>query len=460
MENRKAIFETMSVPRAVASLAIPTILSQLVTMIYNLADTFFVGQTGDPLKVAAVSLAFPAFMILTAFGNLFGIGGGSLISRLLGAGKPETAKNVTAFSFYSVILSAFLYSVVVMIFMDPLLRLLGASDNTIGFGRDYLFWVVVIGGIPTALSMTIAHLLRSEGRARQASIGIVMGGVLNIILDPIFIFPLNLGVAGAAIATMLSNVVVVIFYLYVFARMRGKTVISFHPRHFTLEGKLVSSILAIGFPAFLSLVLVCLSSSIIMHLASGYGDTSVAAFGIIQRVNSIPFNISLGLSQGILPLIAYSHSAKRFDRMKAVSRFARFVGIGFAMFCIVIFEWLAGPIIRIFINDSVTVFQGAAFLRITCLSIPLIIMNFLLNTTFQAMGKGRQSLIFAICRQGVFQIPLLFLLNSLVGLYGLIWAQLITETLTMMLAFWMYRGILNQIQLEEAQSRQILPEQV
>ncbi len=454
-KSRKEIFETMPVPKAVATLAVPTVLSQLVTMIYNLADTFFVGQTGDPLKVAAVSLAFPAFMLLNAFGNLFGIGGGSQISRLLGAKKAHQAKNVSAFSIYFSILSSAAYSVLLWIVMDPVLRLLGASDYTIEFGRQYLFWVAVVGGVPTTLSMVASHLLRSEGRARQASVGIALGGLLNIILDPIFIFPMGLGIAGAAIATMLSNVAVVIYYVAVFIRIRKETVLSIHPRDVVWDREIIRPVFSIGFPASISLILVCISNSVLTKLSSGYSDTAVAAFGIVKKVDTIPFSVSMGLSQGILPLIAYSHSAGHYDRMKAVSRFARLVGIGFAFFCIAIFEWQAGPILRLFIDDAPTVALGSDFLRIACLATPVMILNFLMNTTFQAMGKGRQSLIFAICRQGLFNIPLMFLMNALAGLYGLIWTQLLADSLTMVLAFAMYRGILKEIREEQLESEKI-----
>lgn len=447
MENREEIFESMPVPKAVASLAIPTILSQLVTMIYNLADTFFVGQTGDPLKVAAVSLAYPAFMVLTALGNLFGIGGGSLISRLLGAKQPLAAKKVSSFSFHACILTALAYSATVFIFMDPLLSLLGASDNTIGFGREYLFWIVAIGGAPTTLSLVIAHLLRSEGWAKQAGTGIALGGTLNIILDPIFIFPLGLGVAGAGIATMLSNIVVVIYYLLVLSRLNEDSVLSIHPRDIALEKRIVAPLLSVGFPACLATVLACVSNSVIFKLASGYGDIPVAAFGIVKKVDSIQMKMGLGLSQGILPLVAYNFSAKRFDRMKAVSRFARILGICLALLCVVIFELLADGIIGFFIKDNDTIATGALFLRIACLATPLMIANFLMNTTFQAMGKGRQSLIFTACRQGLINIPLLFLMRYLFGLKGLIWTQLLADSLTMIVALVMYRGILREYKI-------------
>lgn len=214
MDDNKKLFEETPVPKALASLAIPTIISQLIVMIYNLADTFFIGQTNDPYKVAATSMAYVLFFMLNALANLFGIGGGTLISQLLGQNRPDEAKAVSSFSFYGTILVTALYCLGCYVFMTPILNLMGASENTLGFARDYTLWVVVIGGLPATLSMAMSHLLRSEGHGSKASFGLSMGGILNIILDPIFMFillPNGQEVAGAAIATMISNVIALIY---------------------------------------------------------------------------------------------------------------------------------------------------------------------------------------------------------------------------------------------------------
>jgi len=216
------LFENTPIPKAVCRLAIPTIISQLISMIYNLADTYFVGQLNDPNQVAAVSLTFPAVMMITALTNFFGIGGSGLFSRCLGTREYDKARNVSSFCFYTSIAVCAIYCIAALIFIDPLLRLLGASSATMGFCRKYAIWVVVIGGIPSMLSMLLGNLVRAEGSSRQASVGMSMGGILNIILDPIFILPrgLNLGLAGAAIATVLSNCVSVVYF---FSTSEGKT---------------------------------------------------------------------------------------------------------------------------------------------------------------------------------------------------------------------------------------------
>ena len=313
MENKRELFERMPVPKALATLAIPTIISQLITMIYNLADTFFIGLANDPSQTAASSLAFTLVFMMNCLPNLFGVGGGSLISRLMGEKRDSEAKGVASFSFYMTMIFAAAYSLIVLIFMDPMLRLLGATDSSLVFAREYALWVIVIGAIPSTLSMTMAQLLRSEGMAKQASIGLGLGGVMNMILDPIFMFViLERGneVKGAAIATMLSNVIVLIFFILVYFRMRGNTVISLDPRKTRLNWSYINQILAVGIPSALGSLLACISNIVINNLASSYsdlyGDVPVAAIGIAKKIDMLPMNVGFGLCQGMMPLVAYN----------------------------------------------------------------------------------------------------------------------------------------------------------
>ena len=449
MDKKKEIFESMPVPKALLSLAVPTIMSQLITMIYNLADTFYIGQTGNPYMVAGVSLSFPLFFLITSLGNLFGIGGGSLISRMLGARRPEEAKRISSFSFWSGIASTFIFSIVIALFMKPLLNTLGASENTLGYSRDYVIWVIVVGAIPTSASMLLAHFLRSEGCAKQASLGIAGAGILNIILDPIFIFPLGLYVKGAAIATMLSNVASAIYFLIVIYKMRGRTVLSINPKNYRLPWEHISKILSVGFPAALATIFAVASNMLANRLASGYGDISLAAMGIVKKLDMLPTCIGSGIGQGLLPLVAYNYAAKNYARMKAFSRFAIIFAIGFTLVCIVGFEIFSPALVRVFIDNRETVELGAKFLRIACLAVPFMHMNALLNITFQAMGKGLQSLILSSCRQGLINIPLLLIMNSSFALFGVIWAQPISDCLTMAVSLLLYVGVLRQLNREE-----------
>jgi putative MATE family efflux protein len=456
VNEKKELFESTPVPKALATLAIPTIISSLISMIYNLADTFFIGQTDDPYKVAATSVSFVLLFLMNALASLFGMGGGSLISRLLGRQEGPEARKVSAFSFYGTILVTLLYSVCVYIFMNPLLRFIGASDNTIGYAADYTFWVVVAGGIPSALSMTMAHMLRSTGYAKQASFGLGMGGVLNIVFDPLFMFVLlepGQEVAGVAIATALASVCTTIYLLITILRLRNKTVLSLSPRMILPGMKYIGEIFSVGFPSAVATILACLSNITVNNLVSSYGDIPVAALGIVKKIDMLPMNVGMGLCQGMMPLVAYNYASGDYERMHSAAKWARIIGMTFAGLCIVAFQIFAEGTVRLFIKDEQTFTMGTTFLRICCLATPLMISNFQMNFTFQAMGKGRQSLILSACRQGLVNIPLLFLMNALFGLYGVVWTQLLSDGITLVLSFILYQKLLKSLRELEAESQ-------
>ena len=451
MNENKELFVTMPVPKALATLAIPTIISQLITMIYNFADTFFIGRTDNPYKVAAASLAYVLFFILTALSNLFGVGGGSLISRLLGMRKGDEAKKVCSFSFYGTIIVSAIYSLVCLIFMEPILRAVGASDNTIGYASAYTLWVIVVGGIPSTLCMTMAHLLRSEGYAKQAGFGLGMGGLLNIVLDPLFMFvimPAGYEVTGAAVATLLSNLIAFVYFIAAFLHYRKTTVLFMSPKLIFAGTKYIKEILAVGFPSALGSFLASVSGMVVNGLASGYGDIPVAAMGIVKKIEMLPMNVGMGLCQGMMPLVSYNYASKDYKRMHSAANCARFSGMAFAVICIVCFEVFAGEIIGLFIGDSETISMGTNLLRICCIATPVMICNFQMSYTFQAMGKGPQSLLLSSCRQGLINIPLLFLMNYLFGLYGVAWTQLLADGITLIISIVLYQNVYGKLKKE------------
>lgn len=460
MQTNRELFEKTPVWRALATLAVPTIISQLITMIYNLADTFFIGVANDPSKTAASSLAFTLVFAMNCLSNLFGVGGGSLISRLLGERRDGDAARVASFSFYGSLAISLVYSLVVWACMDPFLRFLGATDSSIGYAVDYTVWVILIGAVPSTLAMTMSHLLRSEGYATHASVGLGMGGILNIALDPLFMFvilePGN-EVKGAAIATLLSNVAVLIYFLVVYALIRHRTVLSIDPRKMIPERKYIASVFAVGFPSAIGSFFACLSSIMLNNLTSSYsdlyGDVPVASVGIAKKIDMLPMNVGMGLCQGMMPLVAYNFSAKNYKRMRDFTVAARTAGIAFAGVCIVVFEIFAEPIVRIFIDDAATVAMSTDFLRILCIAVPLMITNFQLSFTFQAMGMGKESLLLSCLRQGLINIPLMFLMNHLFGLYGILWTQLISDSLTTVISFAVYRHTYKRLHLSTAEAK-------
>lgn len=453
MDENKELFETMPVAKALTKMAIPTIISQLITMIYNLADTYFIGRTNNPYMVAAASLSYVLFFILTALSNLFGVGGGSQISRLLGQKRYEEAKKVCSFSFYGTICVSLLYSLSCLFFMDPLLRLLGATDNTIAYSCQYTLWVIVVGGVPSCLSMTMAHLLRSEGYARYTSYGLSGGGILNMILDPLFMFVImqpGQEVMGAALATMLSNCVSLVYFAFMFLRLRKDTVLCLSPNMMVPGKASIRAVFAVGVPSAIGSLMACLSNTVVNKLSSGYNDFAVAAMGIVKKIDMLPMNVGMGLCQAMVPMVAYNYSTRNYRRMRSFTNAARISGVVFAGICIVVMELFAPQVIALFINDGDTVGYGVDFLRINVLATPLMICNFQMSYTFQAMGKGAESLLLTSCRQGIINIPLLFLMNWVAGLYGIIWTQLLADSITVVISFAFYRHTIQKLKASAA----------
>ena len=448
-DNKTELFEKMPVGKALMTMALPTILSQLITMIYNLADTFFIGMSNDPYKVAAASIVSILFFVLTALANLFGVGGGSLMSRLLGVKRDDDAKRVGVFSVYGSILIATIYSLICFFFTEPLAILLGASNNTIEYASSYLFWVVVVGGIPSTVGLTLSFLLRSVGYSKESGTGLALGGIANIILDPLFMFvilPPGNEVTGAAIATLLSNIISLLYFLYIYHRLHKKTVLSISPKYIRLSKNLIFQILAIGLPSALTAMLANTTHIIKNNLTSGYGDIELAAYGIVMKADMLPLNIGMGLCQGMMPLVAYNYSSKNYSRMKSFTKAAQIYGMVIAGVCIVVFELLSPQIIWLFIRDEATINYGASFLRIACLATPFMISNFQKIYCLQAMGKGKESLILGVFRQALFAIPIMLILNHFIGLYGVVSSQLVSDGITFILSTIIYRKIYNDLQ--------------
>ena len=435
-QSEKYLFEEMHVPKAVATLAIPTIISQVVTMIYNLADTFFIGQIGDPYMVAAVSLVSPWFNLLTALGNLFGLGGSSLISRLLGMKNRKDIPRVSAFSIWGGAAVTLVFSLASWLARCPLLTFLGASPDTYAYAESYLLWVVAAGGVPTMVSLSLGHLLRSEGHAKQASAGMMFGGILNVILDPVLIFGFHMDVAGAAIATAFSNAASVVFFVVQYIRLGDQTAVSLNPKYFTF--RFTGPIFSVGLASALATTLGNASNMVMVHLASGYGDIPVAAYGIVKRIDQFPLNVSMGLCQGFMPLVGYNFAAGKYKRMRRVSTFSWKAALVMSACFVAVFAVFAPQILHLFIPEAQTSTLGAQFLRIACLAVPLTSVNFLISYTLQAMGKGVQSAILTFSRQGLLNIPLLILMNLTIGLYGMIWTQLVVEIIMLPVSLGMY----------------------
>ncbi|MBQ9987069.1 MAG: MATE family efflux transporter [Erysipelotrichales bacterium] len=446
--NNKELFETTPIPKALATMAVPTIISQLITTVYNMADTLFIGMSNDPYKVAAATLSGVLFFFMNALANLFGIGGGSLLSRLLGQKREEEARRVGAFSIYGALAISAIYALICFVFSEKLVIMLGASPNTLEYAQSYLFWVVVIGGIPSTVGMTMSHVVRSAGYAKESSTGLALGGVCNIILDPLFMFvllPAGNEVTGAAIATTLSNIISLIYFITVFHKHSSTTVLSLSIKEAHPETSSIKQVFSVGLPSCVSSLLANTTSIIRNNLTTGYGDIEMAAYGIVQKIDMLPLNIGMGLCQGMMPLVAYNYASKDYKRMKGFTKAAQMAGVTAALIFIAACQLFAPQIMHLFIQEEQTVRYGSDFLRIACIATPFIISNFQKIYCLQAMGKGKESLMLSICRQGLLAIPILLILNKYAGLYGVVSAQPLSDGITFIFSSLLYHKVYTDL---------------
>ncbi|MBQ0064477.1 MAG: MATE family efflux transporter [Firmicutes bacterium] len=424
-------------------MAIPTIISQIIILIYNLADTYFVGRTGNPYMVAGASLILPVFNITLSVAGLAGVGGGALISRLLGEHREDEAKKVSAFCFWLSIGISVLFSTMMLLGMHPILNALGASDKTYAFARDYSLCVLVFGGIPTVLSNVMSQLLRSTGMSKEVGFGITMGGITNMFLDPLFMFvlmPKGKEILGAGIATCLSNVIACIYFFTILYRIRSTSVVRFSLKEGLPEKKSIISIFSVGIPSSVATFLFDLDYVVLDKLMVAYGDVALAAIGIVLKAERLPLNIGIGICQGMMPIVAYNYSAKNISRMKETIHFSLKVGLICAAISVTMYQIFAGNIMHMFIEDTQTVMLGENFLRIRSLATPLMFMSFFTVYIFQGFGKGNISLFLGTTRWAVFNIPMLFILNFIFGMYGLVYSQLTADILTVTMSYLVYRN--------------------
>ncbi len=447
ISRRTDIFENYSVPKAVLTLAVPTVVNHLMTTIYNLADTFFIGQTGNVHMVAAVSLGGAAMMITNAMGALFGMGGSSFISRALGAKKLNTARAASAFCIYAGLLISLLVGSLIIIFLTPFAGLAGASSDTIEYAKEYLFWTMGIGSLPTVMAMVLGSQIRAEGMAKHEMIGMVSAHILNCALDPILIFALDMGVAGAAIATMLSNVLACCYYFVFIRRNATNSVINFHFKKTEVNWAMIKDIFMVGLPAALNSLINSASRMVLNNLIAGYGDDAVAAMGIVRKLDEVPMHIAAGFTQGVMPLIGYNYAAKNFDRMEHARKYSLKLSIILTSSIGVLLFAFAPLLIGLFISDASVISHGAQFLRIHVFCLPFLAANFAIRSMFQAMGKGPRALIVSICRQGVIYVPLMYLMNVIVGVHGVVAAQIAADGLSLIVAYALRAGVKKEIGL-------------
>lgn len=431
------IFERAPIGQAVMKNTLPAMAAMLMVLIYNLADTFFIGQTDNAFMIAAVSLVTPVFMLFMALGTVFGIGGTSVISRAMGEGRRGYAKKVCAFCMWGCVAVGIVMVLFIFTFMNPILSLLGASENTIGYAKEYLS-IVTVAGPFVLISNCYANIIRTEGKAGMAMLGQLGGNLLNVVLDLILILGLGWNVAGAALATAVSNLVSAVYYIGYFKY--GKSMLSISPKDASLKEGILKGVLAIGIPAALGDVLMSVSGIVLNGQMTKYGDMALAGIGVAMKVTMITGVICIGFGQGIQPLLGYCVGAKNRKRYRESLRFSVLFGLGLSTVMTVLCYVFDSQIVGAFLTETEALQYGVTFSRILLTTSFLFGLFYVLSNALQAMGAATAAFIINLSRQGLIYIPAIFILQRVIGMDGLLWAQPVADVLSVVLVLVLYRS--------------------
>ena len=425
------LFARAPIPRAYFKMALPVVLSMLVSLVYNMVDTWFIAQTQNTALVAGVSLCAPMFTLMVAMGDIFGLGGSSLISRLLGQGEEKRVRHVSAFCCYGAILWGVFIGAVMLLFRQPILSLLGAKSDTMDSAMAY-YGYLALGAPAIIFTLVPSNILRTEGMAVASMVGSITGALVNIVLDPIFIFGLNMGAGGAALATVLSNVVSAVLFIVLLCTKSQR--LSMRLKDCLVQGTELREILVIGFPASITNLMQSFAMTLTNRFLLPYGTENVAALGIALKVNMIVMLILVGFAFGAQPLLGYNYGANNRERFRGILKFDILVELVFSLVMTVVFLIFAPQIIRIFMSDAGVIQAGSRILRCMVITMPLMGIILVCTTLFQAAGKAMPAFLLSISRQGVALLLCMVVLSAVFGFYGVILAQAAADVVSVILA--------------------------
>lgn len=427
--DRTFIFESMPVNKAILALAIPTIMNQLVNIFYNLADTFFVGKLNNPYMVSALSLSASVMLLLTACASLLVVGGCAVISKSLGEGNVKKAEDVAVHLPLMALCIGAVISILSLIFIDKFAWYAGATEYSFEYTKEYLKWVIGFNAIPNLLGATLGAGLRGRGYSKYEMFGLSFGNILNIILDPIFIFVFKMGVKGAAVATFISSCCAAVLFMIIANRMQKKEHLYTPYKEFRFQMDIVKEVVAIGFPAWLHQFLTSIVNTRFLNLVKTYSDAAVAAVGIGRKLEHFFGQAVIGLYQGCIPLISYNYGSRNYNRLNEVRKKSLSMGLIFGAFAMLLLVPFAKQFTEIFIRDEQTVAFGIIFVRIYAAFPFLMAVNNNCRTVYQAIGKKKLSVAISIFRNVVLFFPLIYVMNHFFGVVGLVSTNLVSDVL-------------------------------
>lgn len=435
------VFHNAPVHYAVLKNVLPAMAAMLMVLIYNLADTFFIGQTHDALQVAAVSLATPVFLVFTAAGSVFGMGGTSVISRAMGEGRVEYAKKVCSFCMWGCVAVGIAISAFFLLFMDRLLSWIGASPDTWEHAKTYLT-IVSLSGPFVLIANCYSNVIRAEGQSGRAMMGQLLGNLLNVVLDPIMILGLGWNITGAAVATVMGNVVGAGYYILYF--LKGDSSLSIHPKDLTLEESVCRNVLAIGIPASLGSLMMSVSQIIVNGLMAGYGDMALAGIGVAMKITMMTGMVCIGFGQGVQPLLGYCAGAKLWPRFKKIMGFSIISSFALGGFLTGACYLFTPEIVGVFLTNQAALEYALEFARILLTTSFLFGVFYVLCNALQAVGAAKEALIINLSRQGIIYIPALFFLNRVLGASGLAWAQPVADLVSTAMVVFLYLRVIRK----------------
>lgn len=426
-EKRSRMLGEEKIPKVLLKLAIPGIIAMLISAVYNFVDTLFVGMLGNTSAMGAVSIVFPMFMLIAAFGQMFGVGAGSYVSRLLGEKNKKLADETTSTTFFTSLFLGIAFTVTALIFIEPLLKFFGSTETILPYAKEYAI-ILLSGSVFTILNMTLNNIIRAEGNAKLSMVAISTGAILNIVLDPILMFGLDMGVKGAALATVLSQAVSTILLVQYFLTNNSYVKISI--KLFKFSRKLYFEIMKIGSATFARQAISSLAFALMNQAANPYGDAAVAGIGITIKVFVIGVFTIFGYNQGFQPVAGYNYGAKKYDRLSEAIKVSLKHTTIFAIITTIIFMLFGSNIVTLFTNDKEVIEIGSNALKAMSLLFPLFGFQQVYAVLFQSIGKGKESFILSISRQGLFFIPTLLILPKIFGLDGVIYSQTVADAFT------------------------------
>lgn len=430
-QMEKEWFEKAPVHKAYFKFSLPVVCGMMISLVYNMVDTWFIARTGNTDLVAGVALGAPVFILMVALGDMFGLGGASLISRLFGQQKDDEGRKISIFCFYAAIITGVIVAALMLLFRQPILHLLGAGQDTMEYASGY-YTYIVMGAPLIILSFTPNNQLRTEGFSTQSMLGGVIGSVVNIVLDPVFIFGFGWGAAGAAAATVIGYICTDIYYLWILLRRTKK--LSANIREFHVVPSELLQILAIGIPACITNLMQSFGMTMLNRFLLPYGNDKVAAMGIVTKTNLIANFVIIGFAFGAQPLIGYNYGAGNRDRMKKILRFCYSFECCIAVAISGIMSLAAPYLLRMFIADEYIADIGTPMLRMQQTGIVFMAIVLVTTVTFQAAGKAWGAFLLSVSRQGVIFAAVIFAASRMFGYTGVLMSQPVADLFTALLA--------------------------